>query len=119
MIPDEKFLDALSDVVWRFEAYDQYVKNPKKAIKALSKRAPGYTPVFYSEMFELDLKILVTTIAAVKDAPKYHKPENKYSEFSDVDSDFVMDKLRATFPDQVDDFLKRHVGMVIYWYYLR
>lgn len=116
---DEKFRDALSDVVWRFEAYDQYGHDPKKAVKALSKRAPGYAPGFYHEMFELDLKILVTTIEAVKAAPKHHKPENKYSEFSDVDADFVMDKLRATFPDQADDFLKRHVGMVIYWYYLR
>ena len=116
---DEKFMEVLSDVVWRFQAYDQYGRDRKRALKALAKRAPGYKPVFYSEMFELDLKILVTTIEAVKDAPKHPKPENKYSEFSDVDSGFVMDKLRVTFPDQADDFLKRHIGMVIYWYYLR
>ena len=116
---DEKFFDALSDVVWRFEAYSQYGKTAKKAIKALSKRAPGYAPEFYREMFELDLRLLVTTIEAVKAAPKHHKPGSKYSEFSNVDSDFVMNKLRSTFPDQPDDFLKRHVGMVIYWYYLR
>ena len=116
---DEKFMEVLSDVVWRFQAYDQYGRDPKRALKALSKRAPGYAPEFYREMFELDFKILVTTIEAVKNAPKHHKPENKYSEFSDVDLDFVMDKLRTTFPNQADDFLKRHVGMVIYWYYLR
>lgn len=119
IVNDEKFLDALSDVVWRFEAHDQYGKNPKKAIKALSKRVPGYAPEFYREMFELDLRLLVTTIEAVKNAPKHHKPENKYSEFSDVDSDFVMNALRSAFPEQTDDFLKQHVGMVIYWYYLR
>jgi len=83
------------------------------------QRAPGYAPGFYREMFELDLKILVATIEAVRDAPKHHKPENKYSEFSDVDSEFVMNRLRAAYPDQTDKRLKSHLGMVIYWYYLR
>ena len=116
---DEKFRDALSDVVWRFEAYGQYGRDPKKAVKALSKRAPGYPPEFYREQFELDLRLLNTTITAVKEAPKHFKPENKYSEFSDVDSEFVMKKLRDAFPDEKDEYLKSHVGMVIYWYYLR
>jgi hypothetical protein len=119
MIPDEKFLSALSDVAWRFQAYDQYRRDPKKAIKALSKRAPGYTPEFYREQFELELKLLSITIDAVQEAPKHFKPENKYSDFSDVDSEFVMTKLRNAFPGQTDKFLKGHLGMVIYWYYLR
>jgi hypothetical protein len=116
---NEKFLDVLSDVVWRFHVYDQYGRKPAKAIKALVKRAPGYSPEFYREQFELNLRLLIATIEAVEEAPKRLKSENKYSEFSDVDSDSMMNKLRAAFPDQPDDFLKRHVGMVIYWYYLR
>jgi len=116
---EEKFLTALADVTWRFQAYDQYGKKPDKAIKALAKRAPGFAPEFYKEQFELNLRLLVTTVEAVKEAPKHFKLENKYSAFSDVDSGFVMNKLRSTFPDQPDDFLKQHVGMVIYWYYLR
>lgn len=116
---DENFRDALSDVVWRFEVYGQYGRDPKKAVKALSKRAPGHPLEFYRERFELDLRLLNTTITAVKEAPKHFKPENKYSEFSDVDSEFVMKKLRDAFPEQKDEYLKSHVGMVIYWYYLR
>jgi hypothetical protein len=116
---EEKFLTALSDVVWRFQVYDQYGRKPNKAIKALAKRAPGYSAEFYREQFESNLRLLLTTVAAVEAAPKHFKLENKYSQFSDVDSDFVMNKLRAAFPDQSDDFLKQHVGMVIYWYYLR
>lgn len=119
MLPDEKFLSTVSDVVWRFHTYDQYGRKPEKALKALAKRAPGYSAEFYKERFELDLKLLVTTIEAVKEAPKFFKPENIYSQFSDVDSEYVMNKLHATFPDQVDDFLKGHLSMVIYWYYLR
>ena len=116
---DDKFKTALSDVVWRFHAYDQYDRDQKKAIKALAKRAPGYSPEFYARQFELDLKLLITTIEAVKEAPKHFKPENKYSEFSDVDSEYVMNKLQSVFPGQTDEFLKGHLGMVIYWYYLR
>jgi len=116
---DDKFLDALADVVWRFRMYDQYSKDPEKAIKALSKRVSGCKDENYREMFELDLKVLNTTIAAVEKAPKNPKPGQKYSEYSDVDSDFVLNNLRVDFPDQSDDFLKRHMGMVIYWYYLR
>jgi len=115
----EKFLTALSDVVWRFQAYDQYGKKQEKAIKALAKRAPGYSPEFYREQFERNLRLLLTTIEAVDEAPKHFKVENKYSEFSDVDLDFVMNKLHTAFLDQSDDFLKQHIGMVIYWYYLR
>lgn len=116
---DDKFTLALSDVVWRFHAYDQYGRDPKKAIKALSKRAPGYAPEFYREMFDLDLSVLITTIKAVEDAPKSPKPGQKYSQYDDVDSQFVINRLHTTFPGQEDDFLKHHVGMVIYWYYLR
>lgn len=115
----EKFRTALSDVVWRFHAYDAYGRDPKKAIRALKTRAPGYPTEFYQEQFELNLKLLIATIEAVEQAPKYFKPENKYSDFSDIDQDYVMTALRSTFPGQTDEILKDHVGMVIYWYYLR
>jgi len=116
---DEKFLDALADVVWRFRVYDQYGKDPRKAIKALSKRAPGQTPEFYRESFELDLKILSASIEAVNEAPKSHKPGQVYSEYSDVDLDFVLSRLHDAFPDQSTDHLNRYLGMVIFWYYLK
>jgi|GraSoiStandDraft_4_1057263.scaffolds.fasta_scaffold823678_2 hypothetical protein len=116
---NEKFQSVLSDVVWRFHAYGQYGRVPKKAIKALTKRAPGYVSEFYQEQFELNLKLLLATIESVNEAPKHHKAENKYSEYADVDSDYVMNKLRAAFPGQPDEFLKEHLGMTIYWFYLR
>jgi len=116
---DEKFLAALSDVVWRFHVYDQYAQKPKKAIKALSKRAPGHSAEFYREQFELNLRLLIATIEAVEEAPKHFKSENKYSEYSDVDSEAAIHKLQVTFPEQSNDFLKTYLGMVIYWFYLR
>ena len=116
---EEKFIPILSDVVWRFHAYGQYGKDRNKAIKALVRRAPGYSAEHYGERFDLHLRLLIATIEAVQEAPKYFKPENIYSDFSDVDQDYVMDRLHATFPGQTDEYLKRHVGMVIYWYYLR
>jgi hypothetical protein len=116
---DEKFQNTLADVVWRFHAYHQYGHNLKKAIKALTKRAPGYASEFYQGQFELNLELLIATIAAVEAAPKHRMPESKYSEFSDVDSEYVLNQLRAAFPRQSDESLQEHVGMTIYWYYLR
>ena len=118
-LDEEKFTTALSDVVWRFHVYDQYGKKEMKALKALAKRVPGYSAEFYRESFELNLRLLVTTIEAVKAAPKTPKPGQAYSAVSDVDTEFVMKKLRATFPVQTDKSLNDHLGMVIYWYYLR
>ena len=116
---DEKFEAILADVVWRFHVYDQYGKKPDKAVKVLAKRAPGYSAEFYKEMFELNLQVLQTTIEAVNDAPKSHQPNQEFSAFSDVDAEYVLNKLRTTFPGQADKFLSAHLGMVIYWYYLR
>jgi len=116
---DEKFATALSDVVWQFHVYGAYGKNQSKAIKALSKRAPGYPAELYKEMFELSLNILLATIDAVEKAPKSPKPGQEFSELSDVDTDFVLDQLRTTFPQQADDLIRSHIGIVIYWYYLR
>jgi len=116
---DENFAAVLSDVVWRFHVYDQYGKKPDKAVKALGRRVPGYSAEFYHGMFELHLEILKTTIQAVNDAPKYPKPDQEFSAYSDVDTKYVLNKLRAAFPGQADKFLSEHLGMVIYWYYLR
>ena len=116
---DEKFASALSDVVWQFHVYGKYKGENKNALKALSKRVPGYTPNIYWEMFESSLQVLIATIETVEDAPKNPKPGQKFSEYADVNLDFVMSKLRNAFPEQDDDFLKSHLGMVIYWYYLR
>lgn len=116
---DEKLLSAVSDVTWRFHAYDAYGKNKARAIKALAKRAPGYTAEQYKDIFELHLKLLIDTINAVKDAPLFIKAGKKYSEYSDVSIEYVMDRLRSYFPGYPDDFLRSDVGMVIYWYYLR
>ena len=115
----ENFATILSDVVWRFHVYDQYSKKQEKAIKALAKRAPGFAAEFYKEMFELNLQVLKTTIEAVKESPKSPKQGQEFSEASDVDTEYVLNKLRSTFPGQADRFLSDHLGMVIYWYYLR
>jgi len=118
-LSDEKLATALSDVVWQFHVYGAYSKKQSKAIKALSKRVPGYSHDVYKELFELSLNVLIATIEALEESPKNLKPGQKFSEYADVDSDFVLSILRDAFPEQDDDFLKCHLGMVIYWYYLR
>jgi hypothetical protein len=115
----EKFISTLTDVVWRFHVYDQYGQKRDNAIKALTKRAPGYPFEYYEKMFDLNLKILIETIVAVENASKSHTPGQKFSDYSDVDAGYVLKKLRSSFPGQPDEFLTCHLGMVIYYYYLR
>jgi hypothetical protein len=79
---DENLLSAVSDVTWRFQAYDQYRKKQARVIKALAKRASGYSAEFYKEIFELHLKLLIVTIDAVKDAPLFIKPGKKLSDYN-------------------------------------
>jgi hypothetical protein len=115
----EKFISTLTDVVWRFHVYEQYDQKRNKAIKVLHKRAPGYPFEYYEKMFDLNLQILTHTMRAVENAPKSHTPGQKYSDYSDVDADYVLKQLRSSFPGQPDEFLTCHLGMVIYYYYLR
>lgn len=116
---DEKLLSAVSDIVWRFHTYEQYGKDAGKAIRALAKRAPGYSREIYEGVFELHLHRLAETVAAVKDAPVSTKPGQTFSEYTDVDFDFVLNRLRSVLPGYPDDFIKGDIGMVINWYYLR
>lgn len=116
---DEKLFSAASDTTWRFHTYEQYGGDAGRAIRALAKRAPGYSREIYKGVFELYLQRLAETVAAVKAAPISTKPGQTYSEYTDVDVDFVMNRLRSVLPDYPDDFLMGDVGMVINWYYLR
>lgn len=116
---DEKFASALSDVVWQFHVYGKYNREQKKAIKALTKRAPGYSSDVYQTMFELSLDVLIVTIEAVEKAPKSPKPGQEFAEYADVDMDYVMGQLHAKFPEQADEFLCSHAGPAINWFYMR
>lgn len=118
LLRDEKSAAIIGDVVWRYHVYNQYGEI-RKALKALTRRIPGHPLEVYKEAFEQELRLLIVTIEAVNDAPKHPDPKNKFADASDVDIDHVMEKLRAAFPDETDEYLSGHIGMVIYWFYLR
>ncbi len=119
LLRDKKLADATSDVVWRLHVYEKYQKDPAKALKALAKRAPGHSDKSYKNIFELYLALLIASIDAVERAPISHKPDQMYSQYSDIDMDHVMSQLRSKFPRQRDDFLNSFMSMTIYYYYLR
>ena len=116
---DEKFFSALGSVVWGFHVYGRYGREEKKALKAFAKRAPNYPLETYQQMFETSLEVLQTTIEAVKKTPKRPKTGQKFAEYGDVDVNYVEEYLRSKFPNVDDELLKSHIGMTIYWYYLR
>ena len=72
---DKNFRLVISDVVYRFYIFGQYNKNPKNAVKALKKRAPGYSDEIYSKLFEASLKLLVTIIGEKEDKSNFETKE--------------------------------------------
>ena len=116
---DENFVSVLSEVVWGLHVYGRYGGEQKKAVKAFSKRVPGYSPDVYQEMFESSRQVLTTTIEAVEKAPKSPKPGQEFSEYTDVDVEYVLERLRTQFHGRPNELLKSHIGMTIYYYYLR
>lgn len=118
-LSDEKFTSVLSEVVWGCHVYGRYGGEKKKAIKAFVRRVPGYSTETYQKMFDISLSILKVTIEAVEKAPKSPKPGQKFTEYADVDMDYVMGELHSKFPEQEDELLSSHVGMAINWYYIR
>ena len=86
---DKKFKLAISDVVYRFYIRGQYSKDPEKAIKALAKRAPGYSLEDYRIQFENNLKLFIA----------------------------ITDKAREVYNSDKD--YKKYLRNAIYWFYLR
>ena len=118
-LSDEKFISVLSEVVWGFHVYGRYGRDKKKALKAFIRRVPSYSSETYQEMFDTSLSILGVTIEAVEKAPKSPKPGQKFTEYADVDMEYVMEQLHSNFPELEDELLRSHVGAAINWFYIR
>ncbi len=116
---NKNFQSTLTDVVWRFQVYGQYHRKRAEALRALAKRTTGQSFKFLQEQFELHQKLLIATIDIVEHTPKSPKPNQRYSEYSDVDAELVLRQLRSAFPEQPDEFLNTYLGIVIGWFYLR
>lgn len=114
---DEASTSALRDVVWRFHAYGAYGRERAKALSALARRAPECSREELERGFEQSLAALKATVAAVRDAPKEMKPGQRFAEPGDVDTEYVLERLRAELPEVSEPILGSHVGMTIYWYY--
>ncbi len=116
---DTHLLDTCSDVVVRFTAHGQY-GHKQKALKALSRRAPGFTPEEYLAVFDLLCGVYDRAAEAI-DRHRTVRPEKKsrYSEPEDIDFDACMRELDEIAPGEALGHKGQILNWVIFWHYLK
>jgi hypothetical protein len=119
ILDDPENRATASDVIIRFCEHGQYGKDEAKALKALARRIPGQSNDAYTAVLHFLSALLQETIVAVKESPRMHKPEQKYADFSDIDTSDVLARLNRKFPDYARETLGTFIEWVIYWHYLR
>ena len=87
------------DVVIRFKGFNTY-GTWEKAVKALRRRAPGFTDTEYellflklSDLFDRAVELIFSRSERV--FPKRENKNRQYAEFEDVDYQYCLERLRA------------------------
>lgn len=119
-IPTEpEFLEIASDVTSRFKAHGAY-GDKKRAIKALRRRAPGFTPEEYEAVFDFLCNVYDRAVAAIPNHPA-ERPEktSEFAEFADIDYAACLNELNAIEPGLAIKEKHGILNWCIYWHYLR
>lgn len=116
---DPKLLEIAYDVTCRFMAHDTY-GSKDRAIKALRKRAPGFTLGEYDAVFDCLCNVYDRAAAAI---PKHlaDRPEktSKFAEFEDVDFVACLSELDEIEPGAAMNEKHRMLNWCIFWLYLK
>jgi hypothetical protein len=116
---DPRLLDIACDVTIRFRGHGSY-GGEKGALKALRRRAPGYTLDEYRAVFAFFRTVYDRAVEAI---PTHlaHRPDKttNFAESEDIDFDACMAKL-----DEIEPGLAaREKGWIlnwcIFWHYLK
>jgi len=121
----EKLYDAAQEVVVRFKAHDTYGSR-EKAIKALSRRAPGFRNSFYERTFDALACVYDRAVRLVEQPgaktwkdKKARMKKSKYSEYEDIDFNWCMKKLSEVKPGTSRKVKASILNWVIFWHYLK
>jgi hypothetical protein len=116
---DPHLLNTCSDVVMRFLAHDTY-GTEQKALNALSRRAPGFSPDQYRAVFDVLCRVYTRAVEAI---PRYHSPRpnegSQFSQFEDIDFDECMKELDEIAPGEAMNCKQQILNWVIFWHYLK
>ena len=116
---DKKLLDTCVDVVIRFKGHGSY-KGHSGAIKALSRRGPGFEAAAYQTTFDSFCELYDKAVDAIERHPAA-RPDKKsiYAEFEDVDFEACMRELDMIHPGSALAEKKEILNWVIFWHYLK
>jgi hypothetical protein len=116
---DPKLLEIAGDVVVRFKEHDQY-KGEAGALKALKRRAPGFSDDDCRAAFDLMSRVLDRAIDAIG-RHRVHRPDKKsrFSEPEDIDQDACMRELETIEPGVATGEKWGMLNWAIFWHYLK
>lgn len=110
------------DVVIRFKGFNTY-GTWEKAVKALRRRAPGFTDTEYellflklSDLFDRAVELIFSRSERV--FPKRENKNRQYAEFEDVDYQYCLERLRASKSHISQSANQQILSWVIHYYYL-
>ncbi|MCC6667439.1 MAG: hypothetical protein IT375_27065 [Polyangiaceae bacterium] len=119
---NKQLASATFDVVRNFVEYGQYQRDETLALRALSRRAPGFSAKTYQTWFRFQRELLEATIKAFRTTPLLPAPRagaQRFASAEDVDAGAILHKLRAAFPARKDAELATFIPWVVFWHYLR
>jgi hypothetical protein len=118
-IGDARLLDIACDVTIRFRAHRSY-GSEKGALKALRRRAPGYTPDEYQAVLQFLCKVYDRAKLAV---PRHvlNRPDktSKFDDFEDIDYAACLRILNRFKPGVALREKRWILNWCIFWYYLK
>jgi hypothetical protein len=91
-------LEAACDVVIRFKGHGSYKGEPG-ALRALTKRAPGFSRDEYRTVFDFLFRVYDGAVDAIRRHPAERpEKEDRFAGFEDIDFDACMVELEAIEP---------------------
>lgn len=116
---DENLFDVACDVVIRLKGHDSY-KRQSGALKALARRAPGFTQEQYRDVLNFLISVYDQAVKSVT-LHRVERPEktSRFAEMEDIDSKACMADLEFIEPGLATEQKWEILNWVIFWYYLK
>lgn len=116
---DEHLLHICADVVMRYRAHDSYGSDAA-ALRALRRRAPGYTDEQYRTCFDLLCQVYDRAVEATgRHRFSDEGKPTRYAQPEDIDIPSCMAELEEIEPGVASSQKQTILNWVIFWHYLR
>jgi hypothetical protein len=112
-------LDIACDVTIRFRGHHSY-GDQKGAIRALRRRAPGFSPEEYQAVFDVLCRVYDRAVAAIPRHPAHRAGKTtRLAEFEDIDYAACLEELDELEPGLAGREKRWILNWCIFWHYLK